>query len=412
MPYTKTMPELSKRMQQIEAKLARLAGRADFKPPGPPLTDREVIVCERRHGVELPSEYREFLLAFGTGGNGPAGGIVPLDRVLAATMDDDPADLAAPSVLDPTKGFHDYGDVQPARGTATLTADPQDWFFTLLVVSGGHRGRLLHFVSMFLECDWVESATGGFPGFADWYEAYLDKVLAGASPETAVGQMLGDERSLTELALDTTAPDRLRGKAVGALSGLPALRDRAATIEVFRTAFDGGSPALQRNALSAWLRVAPEDEGAAKALRRAIASPDPQLRGRAASEAGGLGRRFTDVLLAGLDDPDPRIVLECVMTLARWDALTLPLLSKLHGNPSSEVRLHVLGSLEKILDPRSVKLALASLSDPSPFVRRHAATSLEALGAREAAPALESAIEIEQDAMARKAMLSVLQALR
>jgi hypothetical protein len=399
-------------MQRIAAKLARLSGRADFKPPGPPLTVDAVTACERRHGVELPSEYREFLLAFGPGGNGPAGGIVPLDRVLAATMDDDPADLAAPSVLDPNKEFHDYEDVQPARGTATLTADPQDWFFTLLVVSGEHRGRLVHFISTFLECDWVEGATGGFPGFADWYEAYLDKVLAGASPETAVGQMLGDERSLTELALNAAAPDRLRGKAVGALSGIPTLRDRAAVIEVVRAAFDGGSPALQRDALSAWLRIAPEDEGAAKALRQAVASPDTELRRRATSEAAGSGQRFADVLLVGLDDPDPRIVVHSVMALARGNALTLPLLSKLHRNPSSDVRQHVLTSLEKIKDPRSVSLVLASLADPSPFVRRHAATSLQALGAREAAPALESAIQSEQDAAVRKAMLSALKALR
>jgi HEAT repeat protein len=224
--------------------------------------------------------------------------------------------------------------------------------------------------------------------------------------------MLGDERSLVELATNAAAPDRSRGKAVGALSGLAGLRDRAAAIEAFRAAFDGGSPALQRDALSAWLRVAPEDEGAAKALRQAAASADPELRGRATSEAAGLGQRFVDVLLAGLDDPDPRIVEECVMTLARWNALTLSLLSKLHANPSAEVRLHVLTSLEKIKDPLSVSLVLASLSDPSAFVRRHAATSLRALGARDAAPALQAAIQSEQDATARKAMLSALQALR
>jgi hypothetical protein len=405
------MAELSKRMQRIAAKLERLAGRTDFKPPGPPLTLDAVTAFERRYGVELPSEYREFVLAFGPGGSGPAGGIVPLDQALAATMDDDPADLRAPSVLDPSKEFDDYEGVQPARGTATLTLEPMEWF-TLLVVSGENRGRLVHFMANFLECDWVESATGGFPGFADWYEAYLDRVLAGASPETAVGQMLGDERSLVELATNVAAPDRLRGKAVGALSGLAGLRDRAAAIDAFRAAFDGGSPALQRDALSAWLRVAPEDEGVAKALRKAAASPDPELRERAMSEAGGLGHRFVDVLLAGLDDPDPRIVEECFMTLARWKALTLPLLSKLQGHPSEEVRLHVLTSLEKIKDPLSVSLVLASLADPSPFVRGHAAASLRVLGARDAAPALESAIQSEQDATARNAMISALQALR
>jgi hypothetical protein len=405
------MPELSKRMQRIEAKLARLAGHADFKRPGPPLTVDAVTAFERRHGVELPSEYREFLLAFGPGGSGPSGGIVPLDQVLEATGDDDPADLAAPSVLDPSKGFHDYKDVQPARGTATLTIGPMEWFM-LLVVSGEHRGRLLHFAANFLECEWVESATCGFPGFADWYEAYLDEVLAGANVAMSPGRMLGDERSLAELAANAAAPDRLRGKAVGALSGLTVLRDRAAAIDVFRAAFDGGSPVLQRDALSAWLHVAPEDEGAAKALRQAVASPDPELRQRATSEAASLGKRFTDVLLVGLDDPDPRVVEDCLMTLARWNALTLPLLSKLHGNPSAQVRLHALNSLEKIKDPQSVSLVLASLSDPSPFVRGHAASSLRALGAREAAPALESAVQNEQDATARKAMLAALQALR
>jgi hypothetical protein len=42
------------------------------------LTERDVSAVEKQYGVELPDDYRAFLLAVGAGGAGPAYGIFPL----------------------------------------------------------------------------------------------------------------------------------------------------------------------------------------------------------------------------------------------------------------------------------------------------------------------------------------------
>lgn len=75
----------------VRERLARLAAR----PPGqavfganghgweiePPLGADELAEVETQLRVELPSEYRSFLVAVGRGGAGPAYGLFPLRRV-------------------------------------------------------------------------------------------------------------------------------------------------------------------------------------------------------------------------------------------------------------------------------------------------------------------------------------------
>ncbi|WP_188127269.1 SMI1/KNR4 family protein [Actinoplanes lobatus] len=47
----------------------------------PPVTDHELAELESQLGIELPGEYRTFLLHVGRGGAGPAYGLFPLRRV-------------------------------------------------------------------------------------------------------------------------------------------------------------------------------------------------------------------------------------------------------------------------------------------------------------------------------------------
>ncbi|HWG45791.1 MAG TPA: hypothetical protein VN688_23720 [Gemmataceae bacterium] len=44
----------------------------------PVLADRQLVEFERRHGVEIPTDYRLFLSLIGDGGAGPSYGVVPL----------------------------------------------------------------------------------------------------------------------------------------------------------------------------------------------------------------------------------------------------------------------------------------------------------------------------------------------
>jgi hypothetical protein len=65
-------------LAELEAELASLIREAEGVPmysgrygPNPPVADRDLIEFETAHGVTLPSEYREFLLRVGNGGQWP-----------------------------------------------------------------------------------------------------------------------------------------------------------------------------------------------------------------------------------------------------------------------------------------------------------------------------------------------------
>jgi hypothetical protein len=73
--------------QRIEAVAARPAGSKVFGALGhkwvveDPLTQGELVELEAQIGMQLPEEYRAFLLHVGAGGAGPAYGLFPVRRV-------------------------------------------------------------------------------------------------------------------------------------------------------------------------------------------------------------------------------------------------------------------------------------------------------------------------------------------
>ncbi|WP_327004850.1 SMI1/KNR4 family protein [Dactylosporangium sp. NBC_01737] len=67
----------------VRARVLRLTPSTDFtwRELEAPLTPAEVDAVQRQLGVELPADYRQFLLHVGRGGPGPGYGVIPVRNV-------------------------------------------------------------------------------------------------------------------------------------------------------------------------------------------------------------------------------------------------------------------------------------------------------------------------------------------
>ncbi|WP_331127114.1 SMI1/KNR4 family protein [Longimicrobium sp.] len=198
--------------RMLEAALDRIADKVrrarerDLRPFGaesrgipdirPPLSPGEVAAVEARLGVALPEEYRGFITRVGDGGAGPAYGLfslaaalreakadahpqvlaIPFPHVQTYNPDEDPEVIAFWDRADAGEVSDDEQRLQGAReagGTLPL-CDEGCGYLHLLVVTGPTRGTM-----------WVDSrgADAGFiplnVTFLDWYERWIDDVLAG-----------------------------------------------------------------------------------------------------------------------------------------------------------------------------------------------------------------------------------------
>jgi hypothetical protein len=196
---------LAERLDRIAEKVRR-ARELDLRPFGaesrgipdfhPPLTESEVAAMEARTGITLPEEYRGFITRVGDGGAGPAFGLFRLSSALRESKADRHPHLLAtpfphlekynPDTDPEVIAFWDRADLgevsedeqrfqshRQAAGTLAL-CDEGCGYLHLLVVTGPTRGTM-----------WIDSrgADAGFiplnATFLDWYERWIDDVLAG-----------------------------------------------------------------------------------------------------------------------------------------------------------------------------------------------------------------------------------------
>lgn len=161
----------------------------------PPIASAVVAAFERRHRIQLPTDYRLFITTVLGGGMGPGYGLIPFEEAASfeADLPPDTVERPFPYVVaynpyeDPTladfwarEGRGQLPEEEYARqkakevsGTLQLSHEGCGYYH-LLVVNGPARGAV-----------WIDgtvSDAGYVPlgvGFAEWYERWLDSLLAG-----------------------------------------------------------------------------------------------------------------------------------------------------------------------------------------------------------------------------------------
>jgi hypothetical protein len=176
-----------------------------------PMPEAELIAFERKHGVVLPEDYREFLLRAGDGGAGPFYGIEPLSEWDHWFEEEGEVAgfLASPCPLvdceDLRLAWHaaKMRDARRAEGIVRAGASPSscwapfvapDWpgwgrgtinlcdqgctYSARLIVSGQARGRVIYLDAQL----WYPPYFVKDPSFLDWYERWLEEALEGEPP--------------------------------------------------------------------------------------------------------------------------------------------------------------------------------------------------------------------------------------
>jgi hypothetical protein len=385
------------RIAAIAAKLRGTDGRLMSHTPVP---EERLLEFERVEGIVIPAELRAFASIIGLGGSGPGTRLHTIDAWTSALFDEEPGLVAAECLLDPRRGFGDYDDARdPAQGTVAIASEGAGAPYTLLVTSGADRNHLARYVMETSASEWIERAVPfGAATFLDWYEGWLDCVLAGSWPAFYGSGLIGKEQDLLHALMDAALPTHARRRA---LTGLASARTLdPTTIAAIHDVFAGAEATLRAAAVPL---LVPIDSLECVIAERALKDPDVEVRRAVVT---GLRRssspRARDLLVRALDDSDDLVATDALMALRETDALDDTALARLYARPA--LRQHVVSILGRFATERSLETLRMGLTDTSIHVRRIAAFSLGSTGAAAAVPALRSARDCEQDPSVAKAI--------
>ena len=224
----KCTKDINAALDRIRDKLAR-AG----KSLNPPAAEDEVVEFEEEFAIQLPPDYRAFIVQLGDGGDGPDMGLRPLwesafDPIEFVRL---PGDLFAESSRIPTDFIrvHDSGAARASdpkeeiRGWVTLCEDGAG-IVKALCVHGRDYGRVLR-----VEGDNCDVFLSYFDDFLGWYEAWLDDTLCGWRTDYHGSYMPGDEAHLIGMAT-SKADDQIRLAAIHSLDRrVPVLAEATLT---------------------------------------------------------------------------------------------------------------------------------------------------------------------------------------
>lgn len=206
------MESLNEQITRILKKLERVTQYKPSKAFGAeghgflryaPLSIPDLEKFEDRYEVKLPDSYRAFITQVANGGVGPAYGMFSLDRALECRLSESPIKVVPDDILKvPFKHISAYNldrddeviaifeqadtgeiteeeldnyELYLTAGTLTLCHEGCGYLHRL-VVSGPTRGQMW--------LDGTVSEQGYYPlgvSFLEWYEKWLDDIIAGSS---------------------------------------------------------------------------------------------------------------------------------------------------------------------------------------------------------------------------------------
>lgn len=135
---------------------------------GPTLTNRQLVDFERRHGVELPRDYRLFLSLIGDGGAGPFYGVVSLAEASRGSDLSTPFAWSEKHHLDREEEF----DLWERRPGCLEICHHGCAYYDLLIVNGNSAGSMWQ--------DITAAGKGFFPlkkTFYEWYRDWIEGKL-------------------------------------------------------------------------------------------------------------------------------------------------------------------------------------------------------------------------------------------
>ncbi|OWA33481.1 hypothetical protein B9G55_22750 [Saccharibacillus sp. O16] len=255
-----------------------------------PLEPKAVEAFERKHGIELPEELTNFLTVIGDGGAGPQYGIYRLEQ-----MEEESARLAEPCLLRP--GFTD-GEWRQLEalcekqaeqdGDEAYDADGQRMFQgtlclgtqgctydTVLVLNGPYRGRIVY-----IDRDYQKPIFTYEENFLNWYEHWLDELIAGYNVDSFGKMRPGGEAELLAL-FDAANDEQTKLEAVRSLFKIPSLQPD--TITRLRVIYQQAEPFSPLASLTLdHLAAADYSSVEEDLLRRLRCAPEAEYRESAA----------------------------------------------------------------------------------------------------------------------------------
>ncbi|SFE91725.1 SMI1 / KNR4 family (SUKH-1) [Paenibacillus algorifonticola] len=212
----------------------------------------EIRQFEQANGVILPEEFSAFLMNIGNGGAGPYYGIHPLGKKQVIDLDRiaEPFPLQAEMTKEQWETEYpwingecvisdeEYEEASAKLFQGLLNIGEQGCTYEMmLVVTGKHRGRVVY-----IDLDYQKPFVTYEAHFLDWYERWLDEVIAGYVTDWFGMRRGGDDKQLIEL-YQSTAEERVKIEALDGMFKLKAISQE--TINFLITEFAGSSTALR-----------------------------------------------------------------------------------------------------------------------------------------------------------------------
>lgn len=150
----------------------------------PPIAEKDLVQFETKHSIQLPPDYRAFLLEIGNGGAGPYCGLLPLELWHRAAYEK-PENLP-PNYLSQRCPLHpglpqEFGweaqlgcSWEELYQGAIAISHQGDAYYCLLIVSGAWRGRVCY-----VDVDGQAPYFVADSDFLSWYERWLNETLSG-----------------------------------------------------------------------------------------------------------------------------------------------------------------------------------------------------------------------------------------